>query len=73
VIGGLQESAGNLVITGTSPDSGATYRILTTTNIALPLIEWTPVATNTFVSGGFTNSIPINPAHPRSFYQVVEP
>lgn len=26
-----------------------------------------------FVVAGFTNSIPMNPANPQQFYQVVEP
>ena len=68
-----QSLVGNVVITGTSPDAGQSYRILTTTNLALPLASWTPVATNVFVGAGFTNSIPMNPANLQEFYRVVEP
>jgi hypothetical protein len=63
----------NLILSGTSLDSGATYRILSTTNLVLSLVNWTPVTTNVFSSGGFTNAIPINPANPQEFYRVVEP
>jgi hypothetical protein len=33
------------------PPSG-TYYVVATTNVALPLASWTPVATNTFDSNG---------------------
>ena len=67
----VQVSAGNIVISGTSPDSGATYYVLSTTNLALPLSQWTPVATNTFAGAGFTNSIPLK--GPQRFFILVEP
>jgi hypothetical protein len=72
-ISSVHVSGGHLVITGTSVDAGQSYRILSTTNLALPKASWIPVATNTFAPGGFTNTIPINSANPQSFYQVVEP
>jgi len=65
-------SGGNIVISGTSLDAGASYRILTTTNLLSP--NWVPVATNSFgANGGFTNSLPILPGQPQRFYRVVEP
>jgi hypothetical protein len=64
--------AGNIVISGTSPDAGARYSILTTTNLVSG--NWAPVATNAFAAnGGFTNTIPIVPGQPQRFYRVVEP
>jgi hypothetical protein len=72
-VGSVSLSGGNVVITGTSPDAGQSYRILTSTNLALPLASWAPVATNVFAGAGFSNSIPMNPANPQQFYQVVEP
>jgi len=72
-VGSVSVSGGHVVITGTSPDAGQSYRILTTTNLAIPLASWTPVATNVFAGAGFSNSIPLNPANPQQFYQVVEP
>ena len=67
-------SGGNFHISGTSFDVGQGYHIVTTTNLALPMASWTPVASGTFGPGGaFNNSIPIVPAYPRSFYRVVEP
>ena len=72
-IGSVTVSGGNVVITGTSFDLGQSYRILTSTNLLAPAAKWQPVATNTFVGGGFTNLIPVNPANPQVFYRVVEP
>jgi hypothetical protein len=73
-VASVNVSAGHVVIKGTSFDAGQSYRILTSTNLTLPMASWTPVATNTFATdGGFTNSIPVNLANPDSFYRVVEP
>ena len=72
-VSSVSVSGGQVVIKGTSPDIGQSYRILTTTNLALPLVSWIPVATNVFAGAGFSNSIPMNPANPQQFYQVVEP
>jgi hypothetical protein len=56
----FSQAGNNLVFTGTNgPDSG-TYYVLAATNVALPLTNWTVIATNTFsATGGFsvTNSI----------------
>ena len=49
------------------------YRILTATNVALPLASWTPVATNTFAPDGsysYTQSFLTNAA---SFFRLVTP
>jgi len=54
-------SGGNLVLSGVNGPAGQQYRILSTTNVALPLVNWTPVYTNTFNadgSYGYTNSTP---------------
>ena len=65
-------AGGNIVLSGTSPDAGANYNILTTTNLVSG--NWVPVATNAFAAnGGFTNTIPIVPGQPQRFFQVVEP
>jgi len=72
-ISSVSVSGGHVVFTGSSLDIGQSYRILTSTNLALPLASWTPVATNVFVGASFTNSIPMNSANPQQFYRVVEP
>lgn len=53
-------SNGNLVLTGTG-SPGSSYTLLSTTNIALPLSEWTTNATGTFDnSGTSSNAIPLS-------------
>ena len=52
-------STNQLVIHGTNGTPGAVYYVMTTTNLALPLAQWTPIFTNTFDGGGncaFTNA-----------------
>jgi hypothetical protein len=46
---------GNLVITGTNAQATGVYYLLESTNVALPLSQWTPVATNVVsTDNGFT-------------------
>ena len=66
-------SADGLTFSGTGGIPGAQYRILTATNVALPLASWTPVATNTFAPDGsysYTQSFLTNAA---SFFLLVTP
>lgn len=71
-IGNVIRSGGNLVFSGTNCPAGVQYRILTSTNVALPVASWQPVATNNFLSNGtfsYTNST-VNPA---AFFRLVSP
>ncbi|HZM05869.1 MAG TPA: autotransporter-associated beta strand repeat-containing protein [Candidatus Saccharimonadales bacterium] len=62
-------SGTNLVLKGVGGAVGGAYYILSTTNLALPLKQWTIVATNTFDSqGNFTYSVPISLSSPALFY-----
>jgi hypothetical protein len=72
-ISSVTVSGGNIVIKGVSPDAGSGYRILSTTNLALPLASWTTAGTGTFAGSGFTNTIPVSSSEPQRFYRVVEP
>jgi PKD repeat protein len=66
-------SAGSLTFSGTGGMPNAQYRILTATNVALPLASWTPVATNTIAPDGsysYTQSFLTNAA---SFFRLVTP
>lgn len=59
-IGSIAVSQGNVVISGTGGAAGGTYHVLTSTNVALPLTNWTPLATNVFSGNGafaFTNAV----------------
>jgi hypothetical protein len=42
----------NVAITGTNGQSGGTYYLLSTTNVAAPLSQWIPLATNVIVTNG---------------------
>jgi len=66
----------NLISSGTNGPAGYTYMVLTSTNLALPLANWTPSYTNVFAVGGnfsVTNLIATNV--PNKFYllKVVQP
>jgi autotransporter-associated beta strand protein len=59
VLGKAVLVGGNLVLSGVNGPAGQQYRILSSTNVALPLASWTPLYTNTFNadgSYGYTNS-----------------
>ena len=62
----------NLVFRGSNGPAGVQYRILTATNLALPLASWTPVLTNLVSSSGgyaFTNST----TRTAAFFLLVSP
>ena len=70
----IQIGGGNVSISGTNGTSGAGFRILSSTNVSLPLGSWTQVGSSSFNgSGNFTNSVPYNSADPRRFYIIVSP
>ena len=51
--------------------TNATYYVVTSTDLNLPLNLWTPVATNTFNgSGQFSITIAVNPNQPQTFYRL---
>ena len=64
-------SGGNLVINGTNGVSGTTYHLLMSTNLALPVSQWVPVATNTLNANGdfsLTATNAVFPDVPQQFY-----
>jgi hypothetical protein len=52
VISGLNLSGTNLVLSATNGMAGGTYRVLAGTNLAAPISQWAPTATNVLSSGG---------------------
>lgn len=67
-------SGTHFVLSGTNPTTNASYYVLSTTNVALPLAQWTRLATNTFQPTGsfrFTNAV--NPALPQRFLRLQVP
>jgi len=47
-----------------------TFHVLSSPNVAEPLSNWTPVATNQFQAGIFSVSIPFDPQSPPRFYRL---
>jgi len=59
----------NVVFNGTNGTVGATYYVLSSTNVAAPLSAWTYIFTNTFITGGdFSVTNAIVPGVPERFY-----
>jgi PKD repeat protein len=52
VITGISLSGTNLVLNGGNGISGLTYYVLASTNLVLPLSQWTPLATNFWSANG---------------------
>jgi len=70
----ISRVATNVVIAGTGGTPGWPCRIIGSTNIALPIAQWTPVATNRFDGSGslrFTNGI--NAGLPARFFRIAVP
>jgi len=61
----------NLVLSGSNGVFGSPYYLLTSTNVALPMSNWTRLLTNTFGSGGdFTEQISLDVGEPIRFYRL---
>ena len=74
VFGGITATANGLVMSGSGGTTNGTYYVLVSTNIALPMNQWMPIATNLFDGSGnfiFTNAI--NPGNPQTFYLLQIP
>ncbi|HEY4414558.1 MAG TPA: autotransporter-associated beta strand repeat-containing protein [Verrucomicrobiae bacterium] len=71
---GISLSGGTFVITGTNLNGGASlhYAILTATNLAMPMANWTVLGTNAFnADGSFNYTNAVNPAQPAAFFQTL--
>ena len=73
-ITGFNLSAGNLILSGTNGSPNASFYVLQSTNVALPVGNWTVAATNRFDSSGnfnITNVVDVN--KPKLFYLLQVP
>ena len=67
-------SGNNLVLSGIGGPANGTYYVLTSTNVATPLTNWTALATNTFDgSGAFSFTNAISPTSPQQFFLLKVP
>ena len=67
----FKQSGANLVISGYDGLAGQTYYVLATTNLILPVNQWTPISTNVLAGTGnftitLTNAVNLNAPH--NFY-----
>ncbi|HEY4416498.1 MAG TPA: autotransporter-associated beta strand repeat-containing protein [Verrucomicrobiae bacterium] len=72
-ITGITLSGTSLVINGTNGVAGEAYTVLTSTNVAMPLSQWTVLTTNTFTAGSFSLTNTVNSSAPQSFYTLRVP
>jgi hypothetical protein len=73
-IGSVSLAGTNLVLAGNGGSPAGPYYVLASTNLALPLTNWTHLLTNSFDSGGsFNLTSTIAPAVPRRFYLLQLP
>jgi PKD repeat protein len=69
---GVSLSGTNLTLNGSNGISGLAYTVLTSTNLNLPLNQWTPLVTNTWSTNGAFSVILTNvqnPPVPHRFYR----
>jgi len=64
-------SGTNLILSGSNGINGAPYHLLTSTNVALPMSNWTRLLTNAYgVGGSFSENIPMDSADCVRFYRL---
>ena len=64
-------SGDNVVLNGSGGASGWTYYLLASTNLNLPVAQWTRVATNQFDnSGNFSITNSVNLSAPQTYYRI---
>jgi len=59
---------GTVTISGTNGQTGATYYLLSSTNLALPLRQWTTVATDVLSASAFMITNTVNLHAPQQFF-----
>ena len=68
-IAAMKVSGNNFIFSGSNGVPNWPYYVLASTNVALPLTNWSIVATNSFdASGHFNFTNPANSAMPQTFY-----
>jgi len=73
-IGILLRNQGNLTLACGGGTSGDAYRVLSSTNLTLPLSNWSQVSSGTFRAGGVSSAtLPFTAAGPGRFYVIAVP
>jgi rhamnogalacturonan endolyase len=67
-------TGGSFTLSGTGGTPGWIYYVLAATNTALPLAQWTPIATNVFdAAGDFVFTVALTPGVPQRFFRLEVP
>lgn len=67
-------TGGDLALSGTGGVGNANYYLLGSTNLSMPVTNWTRLLTNQFDAGGnFNLTNPLNPGSPQKFYLLQLP
>ncbi len=74
-ITGINLSGTTLTLTATNGQLNGQFVLLESTNLALPVNQWTPVLTNSFDNNGDLNLSTniVNPGNPQMFYILSQP
>jgi hypothetical protein len=68
----ISRSGNSIVLSGSGGAAGGGYHVLSSTDLTIPVANWTPAGTGSFDgSGNF--SISINPSAPQTFYIISVP
>lgn len=68
-IASISRAPGNIILSGVNGSPSGTYYVWSTTNLTVPLADWTPLSTNTFnPDGTFSVTNAIDPTQPQLFY-----
>jgi hypothetical protein len=70
----LLPTPSNFVMTVTGGATNGQFRVLTQTNVAEPMANWTAISTNTYDgNGSLTVTNAVSPAEPQRFFRAVQP
>ena len=71
VISSVKVSGGKLILSGTGGTANGNYVVLETTNVAAPILNWVPIATNAYdSSGNFNWTNTLIPGVHQSFFRI---
>jgi hypothetical protein len=74
VFGSLLLNGNQLIMSGTGGSTSGAYYVLSSTNVARPLSQWTRLATNVFSgSGNFQFTNPMNAGAAQQYYRLQMP
>jgi autotransporter-associated beta strand protein len=67
-------SGTTLTLGGSGGEPFATFSVMTSTNVAAPAAEWTPLQSDSFdASGNFSVTVSITPGQPKQFFRLQVP